>query len=176
MSEQPLVMAVASYASTPAAMRDLDALSQTSRGRPLAAVATALLVKGRDGRLTIDLHDNPAEHLPWGGALLGGPLTVIATPVGIRYLVSMLTSTAGWAGVGVIADHVWHDIPRQQLRQMSDLLEAGQSALVVVAVERDGDAISALLTRATVKVITDSIWADLESECASAIDQARESL
>ena len=56
-----------------AARRDLDAVSDASRGRPLAAVATALLVKGRDGRLTIDLHDNTAEHLPWGGALLGGP-------------------------------------------------------------------------------------------------------
>jgi hypothetical protein len=175
MSEQPLVMAVASYASTPAARRDLDALSQASRGRPLAAVATALLVKGGDGRLTIDLHDNTAEHLPWGGALLGGPLTVIATPVGIRFLVSMMTGTAGWAGVGVVADHVWHDIPRQQLRQMSDLLEAAQSALVVVAVDRDGDAISALLTEARVKVITDSIWADLDLECACAIDQASES-
>jgi hypothetical protein len=175
MSEQPLVMAVASYASTPAARRDLEAVSQASRDRAPAHVATALVEKGGDGKLTIDVHDNTAEHLPWGGALLGGPLTVIATPVGIRYLVSMLTSATSWAGVGVVADHIWHDIPREQLRQMSDLLEAGQSALVVVAVERDRDAIGALLTEASVKVVTDSIWADLESECARAIHQASES-
>ena len=87
----------------------------------------------------------------------------------------MMTSATDWAGVGVIADHFWHDIPREQLRQMSDLLEAGQSALVVVAVAQDGDSLGALLTEASVKVVTDSIWADLESECASAIDQASES-
>ena len=75
----------------------------------------------------------------------------------------------------MIADHVWHDIPREQLRQMSDLLEAGQSALVVVAVEHDSGAIGALLTQASVKVVTDSIWADLESECARASNQAGES-
>ena len=87
----------------------------------------------------------------------------------------MLTSAPDWAGVGVIADHVWHDIPREQLRQMSDLLESGQSALVVVAVEHDSGAIGALLTQASVKVVTDSIWVDLESECARAINQAGES-
>jgi uncharacterized membrane protein len=175
MPDQPLVMAVASYGSTSAAKLDLDAVSEAGRGRPLTHVAMAVLEKGGDGKLNIDVYNNTAEHLPWGGALLGGPLTVIATPVGIRYLVSILTSTTGWAGVGVVADHVWHDIPREQLRQMSDLLEAGQSALVVVAVERDRDAIGALLKEASLKVVTDCIWSDLESECASAIHQANES-
>ena len=175
MPDRPLVLAVASYASNAAARLDLDAVSEASRGRPGAHVASAVLEKGGDGRLTVDLHHNTAEHLRWGRGLLGGPLTVIATPVGIRYLVSMLTSASGWAGVGVMADHVWYDIPREQLRQMSDLLEAGQSALVVVAVAQTSDAIGALLKQASVKVVSDSISFDLESECATAIEQGGKS-
>ena len=169
MPDQPLVMAVASYSTTSEAGRDLNAVWQASGRRELTHVATALLEKGADGQLTIDSHDNTAKHLPWGGAFLGGPLTVIATPLGIQFLVSLMTSATDWAGVGVIASHFWHDIPREQLRQMSDLLEAGQAAIVVVAVEHDRDAIGALLMHAGIKVVTDSIWADIESDVSSAI-------
>jgi hypothetical protein len=171
MPDQPLVMAVASYSSTTAAGRDLEAVWQAGGGGALTHVATALLEKGADGQLTIDSHDNTAKHLPWGGALLGGPLTVIATPVGIRFLVSVVTSATDWAGIGVIASHFWHDIPREQLRQMSDLLEARQAALVVVAVAHDRDAISALLTHARCSIVSDSIWADLETDFSCAIDE-----
>jgi hypothetical protein len=171
MRNQPLVMAVASYSSTAAAGRDFEAVWQASRGRDLSRVATALLKKGADGQLTIDSHDNTAEHLSWGGALLGGPLTVIATPLGIQFLVSMTTSANEWASVSVIAGRFWHDIPREQLRRMGDLLEARQAALVVVAVAQDRDAISALLTHAITKVVTESIWADLETDSSLTIEE-----
>jgi glucose-6-phosphate dehydrogenase assembly protein OpcA len=171
MPNQPLVMAVASYPSTSAAGRDFEAVWQASRARELSRVATALLKKGADGQLTIDSHDNTAKDLSWGGALLGGPLTVIATPLGIQFLVSMMTSTNEWASVGVIAGRFWNDIPREQLRQMADLLEARQAAVVVVAVEQDRDAIRALLTHAITKVVTESIWADLETDSPRAIEE-----
>jgi hypothetical protein len=46
---------------------------------------------------------------------------------------------------------------------MSDLLEARQTALVVVAAGPVGDAIATHLTHAGSKVVTDSIWAELEA-------------
>ena len=138
-----------------------------------AHVATAIVEKGAIGELAIVLHNNTAAVLPWGDALLGGPLTVIATPVGIRFLVSMKTSATDWAGVGVIAGHFWHDIPREQLRQMSDLLEAGQASLAVIAVECERDVLNARLERASAKIISDSIWADLETDFAMAVEEAR---
>jgi uncharacterized membrane protein len=173
MHDQRVVMAVASYDSTTTAKYECEAVSQMSRGRNVAHVAAVVLEKDAVGELGIDLHENTAEGLPWGDTLLGGPLTVIATPVGIRFLVSMKTNALAWAGVGAIAGHFWYDIPREQLRQMSDLLEAGQASLAVVAVECDRDVLSARLERASAKIITDSIWADLETEFAMAVEEAR---
>ena len=40
-----------------------------------------------------------------------------------------------WAGVGGIVGYFWHNIPKRQLQRMSDLLESGQAALVVVALD-----------------------------------------
>jgi hypothetical protein len=175
MPNQPLVMAVGSYSSTAAAGRDFEAVSRASRVRELLCVATALVKKGADGQLAICSHDNTAEDLPWGGALLGGPLTVIATPLGIQYLVTLMTSANEWASVSVVVGRFWHDIPREQLRQMSDLLEARQAALVVVAAGHDRDTISTLLTNAITKVVTASIWADLGTDSPRAIEEPRAS-
>ena len=162
MPDRPMVMAVASYSSKAAAGRDQQVVWKARRGGVFRELALALLEKGANGQLTIDSHDNTAKHLSWGGALLGGPLIVVAAPLGIRFLDSMVTETH-WAGVGVIASHLWHEIPREQLRQMTDLLEATQAALVVVAITPDRDAVGDLLTHASGLVVTDAIWADLEA-------------
>ncbi len=173
MHDQTVVMAVASYASKGTAKRDWEAVCHVGGGRKLAHVAAALLEKGADGELVIDMHDNTADGLSWGDALLGGPLIVIATPVGIRLLVSTVKNARDWAGIGAIARHFWNDIPRQQLRQMSDLLEIGQASVVVVAVGCDRQVLGARLDGATNKVLGDSIWADFETEFALAIEEAR---
>jgi hypothetical protein len=172
MPDRRVLLAVASYASMTTARLDCDAVRHMSRAGEVVHVAAAVLEKGAIGELAIDVYNNTAEGLPWGDALLGAPLSVIATPVGIRFLVSMKTSATDWAGVGVIACHFWHEIPRQQLREMSDLLEAGQASLAVVAVECDRDVLSARLEHANTTIVSDSIWADLEAEFELAAEEA----
>jgi hypothetical protein len=75
----------------------------------------------------------------------------------------MMRTHTDWTRVSVIAGHFWHDIPRAQLRRMSDLLEAGQAALVVVAAGPDGATIGACLANAGDTLVTDGIWADLDA-------------
>jgi hypothetical protein len=70
---------------------------------------------------------------------------------------------AGLAGAGGIAGHFWHNIPKERVREMSDLLEAGESGLVVVAVDKKGSDIEPLLGHATRKIIDDTTKGDLEA-------------
>ena len=99
-------------------------------------------------------------------------LVVLAAPVGIAFLVPLAATGSAWAGVAALVGHVWHDIPKSELRRMSDLLEAGQAALVAVAVDRAADDVRAALTGATTAVVTDGVTADLEADVALAIDEA----
>ena len=99
-------------------------------------------------------------------------LIVLAAPVGIAFLVPVAATGSAWAGVAALVGHIWHDIPKGELRRMSDLLEAGQAALVAVAVDRAADDVRAALTGATIAVVTDGVTADLEAEVALAIDEA----
>jgi uncharacterized membrane protein len=172
MSDQSVVLAVATYTSKAAADRDFDAVRGARHSGEFDYIAVAVLEKGADGELLLDRHDSPPTGIARGGGLLGGALIVIAAPVGIRFLVPLVATAAAWAGVGAIVGHFWQNTPKEQLRQMSELLEAGQAALVVVAVDHDGQEVRAALSNASRRLVTDSTSADFEADFTSAIDEA----
>jgi uncharacterized membrane protein len=165
-------MAVASYASRAAAERDFEGLCPASGGFARDQVAAALVEKGADGRLTVEDHRSAPEGLVCGTALLGGALIVVAAPLGVIFLVPVLAATTTWAGVGALVAHLWNNIPKGDIRHMSDLVEAAQSALVVVALDRTIDQVKPLLGSASSSVVTDIGPADLEAEFCNAVDEA----
>jgi hypothetical protein len=57
---------------------------------------------------------------------------------------------------------------------MGDLLEAGQAALVIVAVDHTGEDIGALLSNATSKIVLDTTRADFETAFSQAVEEAKE--
>jgi hypothetical protein len=174
MAEHAVVVAAATYRSRAAVTRDLRALCDAPSMGQQASVAAAVLEKGADGRLTVD-HLEPSL-LPSRGdghdLLLGAVLVVLAAPLGIHFLVPLAASGSTWSGVASIAGHLWHDVPRDQLRRMSALLEGGQAALVAVAVDRSGDELRAALGGAGTAVVTDAVLLDVEAELALATAEA----
>jgi len=177
MTDQSVVLAVASYSSMASADRDVRAVRDAPGERALDQVALAVLEKGGDGTLRVDRHDQLPRHLVRGGALLGGvllgsALTVVAAPVGITFLTRVVVTAAEWLGVSAIVGHFWHNVPKDQLRQMSDLLEAGQAAVLVVAVNVACDDLAARLPHATACIVADGSCADLVDEFSRAVGAA----
>ena len=170
MGDQTVVLAVATYESRSAAEKDFHAVQSLKRGDQIDDVAAAALERRVDGRLEIDRQT--ARQLGWGGTLIGGALTVLASPVGIKFLAPVVATGAEWAGVAAIVGHFWDNIPKDQLLRMSNLLEAGPAALVVTAIDHNGAEIAALLSNATNKIVADDTQADLETDFAQAIEEA----
>jgi hypothetical protein len=172
MGEQAVVVAVATYTSRATAAESLRALCGAPSHGPLGRLAAATVEKGADGRLTIDRHGGTTSDLRPDYLLLGAVLVVLAAPVGIAFLVPVAATGSAWAGVAALVAHIWHDIPKSELRRMSDLLEAEPAALVVVAMGCAGDDVRAALTGATIAVVIDGLTADVEADIALAIDEA----
>ena len=170
MSDRAVVMAVAGYPSRAAAEQDFQAVCCARWGdRPAPIVA--MVEKGADGLLTIGRQTTP-ERFGYGTAVLGGALTVLAAPLGILYLGQVVASEIAWAGVAAIVAHFWNNVPKAELRQMSDLLETTQAVLVVVALDHDHAEIKGLLTNASTAILSDVASADLEAEYSHAITDA----
>jgi uncharacterized membrane protein len=165
----PLVLAVATYPSRDAAVEDFDTVWGSKHEGELDHIAVAVLTKDENGNLRVDRHDSSAKHLTWGGALLGAALTVVAPPVGV----GMLAASGVAAGAGGIVGHFWHNIPKDTVKEMGDLLSDGQSGLVVVAVDRKGTDIEPMLAKAQKKIVIDTVKGDLESAYNDALTKEK---
>jgi hypothetical protein len=120
-----LFVLVAPYASVADASTDLAVLetlyAEPPTGRALDAVVVerdaygqVLLVDGRTG--------------PEIGLSLGVASTLFP-PIGVG---AALTVPGGGATIGMIVRHLHRDIPREELDQLADMLQAAEAGLVVV--------------------------------------------
>ena len=148
MSDKPVTIAVATYVDIDGAEQDFDAIWGIKHEGQLDHLAIAVVSKDEFGKLKIDRHNTSAKHLAWGGGILGAAATVISAPLGIVFLGPLAGAAAVWAGAGGLIGHFWNTIPKDQLRKMTDVLEAGEYGLVVVAVNPAGVDIDALLANA----------------------------
>ncbi|HEU5265692.1 MAG TPA: DUF1269 domain-containing protein, partial [Jatrophihabitans sp.] len=70
----------------------------------------------------------------WGGlgiGLVGGALVALFPAVGLG--AGLLWGGAGGAGLGALAGHVAAGMSRADLKELGELLDEGQSGLVVIA-------------------------------------------
>ena len=161
MCDRPTVLAVAVYADKASAETDVAAVWGIHRSAGSDQLAAAILEKDADGRLRIDRLESTATDPAWGGVLVGGALAIMAAPLAIVALSGVAAQGATWPGIGGVVGYFWDHVPKGQLRRMSDLLELGQAALVIVAVDRAGTDIEPLLQRATDKIVVQTDTGDV---------------
>ena len=179
--DTPIVLAVATYADRQGALDDYETVKIAKREGEFDHLAVAVLTKDADGHLDVERHDSSAKHAAWGGALLGGAILVAAPAaavgagvvgVGTAVGVGGGASVAGLAGAGGLAGHLHRNIPKDTCREMGDVLEYGESGLIIVAVDKKGTDIAPLLSNAVKTVIDDTTKGDLDGLYDTAISQA----
>jgi uncharacterized membrane protein len=180
-NDTPIVLAVATYPDRASAEEDFEAVKHAKRDGDFDHLAVSVCSKDADGHLDIDRHDSTAKHGAWGGALMGGAILVAAPAaavgagvvgVGTAAGVGGGASMAGLAGAGGLGGHFWRNIPKEKVRDMGDLLDSGESGLIVVAVNKQATDITPLLGRATKTIIDDTTKGDLDGLYDTAIAQA----
>jgi hypothetical protein len=155
----PIALIGANYRSRERAVDDFTSVWAARHDGDFHHTSAAVLSKDPDGVLRVDRHNSTAKHLEWGGALLGSALVVLAPAAGIEIL-----ARVGWSGAGALVGHFRQHTDPEELAAISSVLGAGVSALVVVVVNRPGQAMTPLLSRADARASVDMPWGDLEEE------------
>ncbi len=154
----PIVLATATYPDRDLAVEDFKTVWSARADGDFDHTAVAVVTKDANGKLKIDRHDSTSKHLAWTGAALA----VVAPGVGV---------VAG-AGAGAIIGHFHHNIPKNKVREAGNLLESGESGLIIVAVNKQDTDITALLKNAekTSVIQTDAgnLQAEIDRELAEA--------
>src|SRR5437868_8535296 len=152
-ADTPIVLAAARYGNREDAVFDFKTVWGAKTLGEFDHTAAAVLTKDEDGNLRVERHDTTAKHMAWVGAAL----VVIAPPAGAAAL-------AGGAGAGALVGHFWRNIPKSKIDEAAELLESGESGLIVVAVNRKGNDIAPLLARAEKMVAINTVAGDLDAQ------------
>lgn len=93
----------------------------------VGAVGTydAGLVTKHNGNVHLNKDEMATRHGGWGGAAVGAV-------VGLLFPPSIIGAAALGGAVGGVSGHLWRGMSRREVKELGDLIDDGQAALVVV--------------------------------------------
>jgi Protein of unknown function (DUF1269) len=165
----PVVLAAAKYATRDDAVHGFNTVWGARHEDEFDHMSLAVLTKDAHGQLQEERHDSTAKHFAWAGVALGAALCVVAPPVGV----GMLAGAGVVGGAGAIVGHFWNQIPKKDLVEVSDLLESGESAIVIVAVNHKKTDITPLLSDAEKSIVIETRAGDIDTEFEKALQSAQ---
>lgn len=161
MSDRPVFVYAATYADRDAARADYDDLLALHAQRLVGTYDVAVISKDADGKVHVEKHEKPTQHGAWGGLAVGAL-------VGILFPPSVIASAAVGGLAGGIGAHLRKGISRDDAKDLGELLDAGQAALIVIGESRVEEQLDKALTRAmrSIEKELDADSAELERELA----------
>jgi uncharacterized membrane protein len=139
-------------------------LRELHREHVVGTYDAAVVTKNEDGKVEIvDKIEKPTQHGGWYGAAVGAALGIIFPP-GI-----LLGGLIG-AGAGALIGHLEGGMSRDDIREIGELLDNSEAALIVVGEETVERAVTESTERAK-KELKKEVRADAR-EMEKAIDEA----
>ena len=164
MSDNPVFLYAGEYDNVEDARADLEALKELHREHVVGTYDAAVVTKNEDGKVEIvDKIEKPTQHGGWAGAAVGAALGVIFPP-GI-----LLGGLIG-AGAGALIGHLEGGMSREDVREVGELLDNSEAALIVVGEATIERAVMEATERAK-KELKKEVKADAR-EMDKAIDEA----
>jgi anthranilate/para-aminobenzoate synthase component I/uncharacterized membrane protein len=173
MALDTLVVFAASYENQDDAIADYEAVHEYYKSAGLIdTYDAAVITREDDGKVkVVKKHEQPTRQGGWAGlgvGLVGGALVALFPAIALAG--GLLVGGAAGAGLGALAGHVAGGMSRSDLKDLGELLDEGQSGLVVVAATDMEAHVEAELKRAA-KVTKKQLRAD-EKQLEKEIDAA----
>ncbi|MCU1491132.1 MAG: hypothetical protein JWM85_2537, partial [Acidimicrobiaceae bacterium] len=133
MTEDSTVLFVGLYASKADAEADYDAIKTLDHAGEVRLFDAAIITKGPDGRVRLSTDEEATRNG-----------TVVGAVVGILFPPFLVADVAAGAMIG----HLWGGMSRADMKDLGELLDSGDIALVVVAESSLQRAVADKFTRA----------------------------
>ena len=126
MSDNPMFLYAGDYESVDDAKADLKALKELHREHVVGTFDAAVITKNENGKVKIvDKTEKPTQHGGWAGLAVGAAIGVIFPP-------SILVSGLAGAGAGALIGHLRGGMSNSDLREVGEMLDESEAALIVV--------------------------------------------
>ena len=126
MSDNSMFLYAGDYDSVDDAKADLNALKELHREHLVGTYDAAVITKDEEGKVKIvDKTEKPTQHGGWAGLAVGAAIGVIFPP-------SILVSGLVGAGAGALIGHLHGGMSRSDLKEIGEMLDESDAALIVV--------------------------------------------
>jgi uncharacterized membrane protein len=122
----PVFIFVGTYPNQAAARNDYDEVKDLHTAGAVGTYDAAVVTKDQAGRVHVDKDEMATRHGAWGGAAAGALVGILFPPAIIG------TAIVG-AAVGGVSGHLWRGMSRSDVRELGDVIDDGQAALLIVA-------------------------------------------
>ncbi len=141
MSDRPVFIYAATYNDRADVFADYESLLDLHAAQLVGTYDVAIITKDADGKVHVEKHEKPTQHGAWGGIAVGAV-------VGILFPPSVIGAAAVGGLVGGVGGHLRKGISRGDAKELGELLEGGQAALIVIGESRLQEQLDKVLTRA----------------------------
>lgn len=161
MSDDPVFVYIAAYDSEAEAREDYEALLIAHAAGVVGTYDSAVVSKDAEGKVHVHKHEKPTQHGAWTGIGVGAV-------IGILFPVSLIGAAVVGGASGGIIGHLWRGLSRHDVKELGELLDSGEAAIIVIGKSKLEETLDRELKRAN-RRIEKQIKADakeLEKELA----------
>jgi uncharacterized membrane protein len=116
---------IGTYPSQDAAEADCEVVMDLHAAGVVGSFDVAVVTKDDDGKVHEHKHEMATRHGGWGGAAVGALLGCLFPP-------AIIVATAAGAAVGAVSGHLWRGMSRKDCKELGEIIDDGQAALVIV--------------------------------------------
>jgi uncharacterized membrane protein len=113
------------YPSEVASRSDYDVVKDLHAVGAVGSYDAAVVTKDASGKVHVNKDEMATRHGGWGGAAAGAV-------VGILFPPAILASAAVGGAIGGISGHLWRGMSRSDVKELGDVIDAGEAALLIV--------------------------------------------
>ena len=158
--EDNTFLLVGAYASVDDAQADYEVVKELHAEKVIGGFDAAVITKDDQGKVHVNKDETGTRKGAWGGAGVGALVGLIFPP-------ALIGSAVVGAAAGALGGHMEKSLSRSDMKDLGELLEAGEAGLVVLGDWRLEERIDELLSRAErreAKELRDSEKAETEKQ------------
>ena len=127
MSDDSVFLYLGVYGDTATAESDLEVVRDLHSRKVIGAFDAAVAVKEADG--SVQVHRKTSKHAGWSGVAAGAV-------VGLLFPPSIIGTAIVGGAAGSVIGHFWRGLDRGDVKELGEMLDSGEAALIVVGKDR----------------------------------------
>lgn len=145
MSDHPVFVYAATYPSTDDAWADYEVLLELHAGKLVGTYDAAVIDKDAKGKVHVHKHEKPTQRGAWTGVGVGAVIGILFPP-------SLIASAVVGGAAGGAIGHLWHGMSRRDVKELGELLDADEAALIVIGRSQLEETLARELKRANKRI------------------------